>query len=69
MYTFIALNLCLLTDSKALGIVRVQSCCQLSVYLLNMGGKCSTGRKPKLKKGQVPTSSASKRHLGIKCFA
>ena len=56
------LNLCLLTDSKALVPSHIQSGNNLTVYLIAVGGNRNTRRKPTLKRGQVPTSSAHDRH-------
>ena len=63
------LNLCLLTDSKALDPIHIQSHNPFTNYLIAVGGNPSTGRKPMLKRGQVPTSSTHDRHLGVKCLA
>ena len=71
MWTFIALNLCLLTDSKALVPSHVHGATynSLSVYLITVGENQSTQRKPTLKRGQVPTFSAYYSHLGVKCIS
>ena len=44
--TFIALNLHLLTDSKALDPTYIQSHCPLTICLIAVGGNRSARRKP-----------------------
>ena len=58
-----------MTDSKVLVPSHMQSHNPLSVALIAVGGNRKTRRKPTLKRGQAPTSSAHDRHLGVKCLA